>query len=100
MEKKKIQVNKAFFLAAATLCIIFWGSHSYGQANWEKTFGGIDDDWVFSVQQTSDGGYIIAGYTESYGAGLADAYLSYYKPETPGVLQAGLYYPHVDTNSP
>jgi len=42
---------------------------------WRKTYGGIFDDGGNSVQSTSDGGYIIAGMTESYGAGLADIYL-------------------------
>ncbi|MCK4344586.1 MAG: T9SS type A sorting domain-containing protein [Bacteroidales bacterium] len=46
----------------------------YGQITFEKTFGGANDDIAFSVQQTSDSGYIIVGYTESYGNG-GDIYL-------------------------
>jgi len=46
-----------------------------GIASWTKTFGGFNNDGANSVQQTSDGGYIIAGYTESYGAGSSDIYL-------------------------
>ena len=48
---------------------------SNGNMVWSKTFGGSDDDWAWAVQQTSDGGYIIAGYTESYGSGGSDVWL-------------------------
>ena len=48
---------------------------SSGDAAWNKTFGGSDYDSGSSVQQASDGGYIIAGATESCGAGNADVWL-------------------------
>ncbi len=42
----------------------------------QKTYGGPGDEEAYSVQQTSDGGYIIAGYTKSYGPGnFENAYL-------------------------
>jgi len=42
---------------------------------WYKTYGGIDNDWGWSVQNTIDGGFIIGGETASYGSGNFDAYL-------------------------
>ena len=46
-----------------------------GDTAWTKTYGGIADDRGWSVQQTSGGGYILTGYTASYGAGGGDAWL-------------------------
>jgi len=32
---------------------------------WDYRFGGIDYDWITTLQQTSDGGYILGGWTPS-----------------------------------
>ncbi len=46
-----------------------------GNVQWTKTIGGTSDDKGFSIIQTTDGGYAIAGYTTSFGQGSADVYV-------------------------
>src|SRR5262249_38877963 len=36
-----------------------------GNILWARSFGGSGDDECFSVKQTSDGGYVLAGYSNS-----------------------------------
>ena len=43
-----------------------------GGVVWTKEYGGRAGDWGCSVEQTSDGGYIIAGYTNSFSASAGD----------------------------
>ena len=66
----------------AAMVLVGWGASPMVSASnpppdteWETAIGGSDWDYSDSVQQTTDGGYIIAGTTYSYGAGLTDAYL-------------------------
>jgi len=45
-------------------------TNALGDTLWTRTYGGTDYDWGYSVQQTTDGGYVVAGSTESFGNGL------------------------------
>lgn len=44
----------------------------HGNIVWQKTYGGPDIDIAYSIQQTKDSGYIVAGNTHSFGAGQID----------------------------
>jgi hypothetical protein len=49
--------------------------NSLGNIQWSKTIGGSNDDYIWPIYQTSDGGYIAGGWTTSYGAGDSDAFI-------------------------
>ncbi len=56
-----------------------------GDEIWSRTFGGNDDEWCRAVEETYDGGFIAAGYTNSFGAGGFDFLLI--KADSIGQLQ-------------
>jgi hypothetical protein len=55
----------------------FWlvKTDACGHMQWNKTYGGIDQDWAQALVQTGDGGYALAGSTNSFGAGWYDFWL-------------------------
>jgi hypothetical protein len=55
----------------------FWlvKTDQYGNELWNKTYGGAFFDFANCVQQTSDGGYVLAGSTYSFGAAGSDFWL-------------------------
>ena len=46
---------------------------SSGTLDWAKTFGGVDDEWAYSIAETPGGDLALAGYTSSFSVGPADA---------------------------
>jgi hypothetical protein len=44
-------------------------------AQWARTYGGASADLANSVHATADGGYIVGGYTSSFGADGPDAWV-------------------------
>jgi len=55
----------------------FWlvKTDSNGLMQWNKTYGGPKEEIARSVVQTEDGGYLLAGYTESFLSGKQNVYL-------------------------
>jgi type 1 glutamine amidotransferase len=47
---------------------------SLGAIVWQKTLGGTSDEWLLSIQQTADGGYIVAGHTSSNDGDVIENY--------------------------
>lgn len=46
-----------------------------GTVLWQRAYGGGLQDWAYSVDGTPDGGFVVAGYTESFGAGRSDVWV-------------------------
>jgi hypothetical protein len=67
--KRMLWVALTFFL--------YWGSVLAQDldTSWTRTYGGDDYDYGCDIIQTSDGGYIIAGSTASFGTGWWNIYL-------------------------
>lgn len=70
-----IIVGRSNSFGAGELDVYLIRTDSVGDTLWTRTYGGATYDWGYSVQQTQDGGFILAGYTQSFGAGSDDVYL-------------------------
>lgn len=46
-----------------------------GDLIWEQVYGGPLDEKGYSITPTTDSGFLIAGTTQSYGAGMTDAWI-------------------------
>jgi hypothetical protein len=46
-----------------------------GNVVWQRTYGGPSVDYATNVEPTSSGGYVLAGFTASFGVGGGDAWL-------------------------
>lgn len=46
-----------------------------GEVEWSKTYGGENHDYGFCVRQTLDGGYVVAGETNSFESSSSDIYI-------------------------
>jgi hypothetical protein len=58
---------------------------SEGNLEWEGIYGGLFFDAAYSLVQAADNGFVLAGFTNSYGAGQYDAYLV--KTDSMGIME-------------
>ena len=72
MKKRFIMRHRGLILILLLLFLSGYYSSGVYADQWAKAYGGNNGDSASSIQQTSDGGYIVAGYTKSFGAGILD----------------------------
>ncbi len=75
-------VDSSYVIAGYTSSLGFGGYDIYvikadktGALIWQKTFGQAEWDFCNTMQATADGGFILAGSTNSFGYGQADGYV-------------------------
>lgn len=66
-----------------------------GDSLWARTFGGDNHDHGYSAMQTADSGFIVSGYTSSFGFNYENAYII--RTDAQGNLQDYLTYGTIDT---
>jgi len=67
---KRVSLVLMFFLIFTSFMSV--------NAQWARTYGGSSSDRAYSIQQTTDGGYIVAGYTDDttpFGSGSKDMWI-------------------------
>ncbi len=79
---KTVIIRYLVSIALSVTMVVSWGtelslaaSNSAPDMEWDQTFGGIYDEGAYSVHQTTDGGYILAGFTDINGTDNRDVYL-------------------------
>ncbi|UCF71618.1 MAG: T9SS type A sorting domain-containing protein [candidate division WOR-3 bacterium] len=58
-----------------------------GDTLWTKNYGGANNERAYSIQECESGGFIITGWTDSYGNGDADVYLM--RLDSEGAIEEG-----------
>ena len=68
-------MRKSILLLTITLFTFATTIHAQPDSLWSRTFGGEQSESCYSIIQTDDGDYVIAGHTWSFGSGYADMWL-------------------------
>ena len=92
--KQKVKALIFAFIVASLALSVTVGCASGAtppEEEWNQTFGGTGYDAARAVQQTADGGYTLAGWTESYGAGYDDFWRVKVKGEGTTTIIANIF---------
>ena len=73
IQREERPMNVRSFIS--TLLIVLFAQAVSAQVSFERTYGGANGDVGYSIMPATDGGYVVAGYTGSYGAGSNDVYV-------------------------
>ncbi|MBN2621703.1 hypothetical protein JXB22_11530 [candidate division WOR-3 bacterium] len=65
--------TRSFSAGAADVYVI--KTDAWGDTIWTRHYGGVLDDQGLAIRQTANSGYVIAGWTASFGAGDRDVYV-------------------------
>jgi len=77
--------------------VLFVKTDSSGNVQWTRTYGGAEEESVYSVVQTSEGGYALAGVTTSYSdEGKPDFWLV--KTDSNGIMEWNKTYTEQNTD--
>lgn len=67
-------MRKINVILGLVVSMFLMSSPCYAQ-EWAITYGGIDAEVAYSIDQTTDSGFIVAGDTESFGPGAGDVWV-------------------------
>ncbi|MFI5218338.1 MAG: T9SS type A sorting domain-containing protein [Bacteroidia bacterium] len=67
---------------AGSLDMVLLKTDTNGNLLWSKYYGDIYDNYSYNIQQTSDSGYVIAGFTDTDTTGFGTSYRSLFLIET------------------
>ncbi len=85
-----LKLNKGRKSVLVVILFLFFVSFIPLNAQWARTYGGSENDEARCVQQTSDGGYIVVGETQSFGAEAGDIWIL--KLDNDGTIEWQYYY--------
>jgi len=62
-----ITLSKTSSFGSGHTDILIFKTDENGNEQWQQIYGGVETEYAGDIKQTTDGGFIIVGTTESYG---------------------------------